>query len=63
MKDLPNPHRHTNMVSRQVVFGDGFIYMEVQALLPKTDSPSRQVVSQGKFYCNIAKAVIRYVGC
>ncbi len=48
LKDRPIGHK--NMVSRQVVFGDRFIYIEM-CDLPKTSGPSRQVVSQDRFHC------------
>ncbi len=44
LKDHPTGHE--NILSRQVVFGDRFIYTEMYDFLPKA-RPSSQVVSHG----------------
>ncbi len=46
LKDRPIGHIHHGL-SRQVVFGDRFIHIEMCDILPKITGPSRQVVSHG----------------
>ncbi len=46
LKDHPVGHKYG--LSRRVVFDGRFIYIEMWDCLPKTDGPSRQVVSHGK---------------